>query len=261
MGQRYSAPRNGTKLRVIGAGLPRTGTASFTRALEILLGGPVYHGGTQVTLGPEAEIRGWISLLSQWPAKDEGAQQSILRLLRERTLGYAAVTDSPGCGLVPELMQLYPDAVVICTVRDAASWEKSMAGVASASTKWFLRVVLLPVPSMRYFVDYINGLRDAWYCAYGETEPPTRQSWERHMQWLKETVPAERLVFFDVRDGWEPLCKALDLPVPVGVPFPQINDGKAIEEFATKQITRGLVRWAAIAGAVSVLGIVAAKLC
>lgn len=129
------------------------------------------------------------------------AEQSILRLLRERTRGYDAVTDSPACGLVPELMQLYPDAVVVCTVRDAASWEPSMAGAASASTKWFLRVVLLPVSAMRYFVNYINGLRDAWLCAYGETEPPTRQSWDRHMQWLRETVPAERLVFFDVRQG------------------------------------------------------------
>lgn len=260
MGQRYSAPKPGTQLRVIGAGLPRTGTASFTRALEILLGGPVYHGGTQVTLGPETEIRGWISLLSQWPARDEPARQSILCLLRERTRGYTAVTDSPACGLVPELMRLYPDAVVVCTVRDAASWERSMAGVASASTKWFLRVVLLPLPAMRYFVTYINRLRDAWLCAYGETEPPTRQSWDRHMQWLKEAVPPERLVFFDVRDGWEPLCRALDLPVPVGVPFPQINDGKAIEEFATRQITRGLVRWAAMVGVLSVLGIVVTKL-
>lgn len=52
MGQQYSAPVPGTKLQVIGAGLPRTGTVSFSRALEILLDGPVYHDGTNITLGP-----------------------------------------------------------------------------------------------------------------------------------------------------------------------------------------------------------------
>lgn len=246
MGQQHSAPQEGVKLRVIGAGLPRTGTASFSRALEILLDGPVYHGGTQSTLGPESEIKGWIKLLSQWPARDERAKQANLELIKHRTDGFTAITDAPGCNLVPELLELYPDARVICTVRDSSSWEKSMAGVAGASTKWFLRIVLSLVPSMRYFVDYINRLRDTWLELYGETEPPTQQTWNRHMQWLKETVPPERLVFFDVKDGWAPLCKALDLPIPEDVPFPNINDGKAIEEFAQKQMLRGLTRWAVV---------------
>lgn len=60
MGQHCFQPRPGTKLQVIGAGLPRTGTASISRALEILLDGPVYHGATQVLLGPEKDIKTWI---------------------------------------------------------------------------------------------------------------------------------------------------------------------------------------------------------
>lgn len=260
MGQQYSAPQDGVKLRVIGAGLPRTGTASFSRALEILLDGPVYHGGTQTTLGPESEIKGWIKLLSQWPAQDKPTKKANLDLIRSRIDGFAAITDAPGCNLVPELLDLYPEAKVVCTVRNSLSWEKSMAGVAGASTKWFLRVVLFPVPSMRYFVDYINGLRDMWVGLYGEAEPPTQQTWNRHMEWLKETVPPERLVFFDVKDGWAPLCRALDCPVPEDIPFPNINDGKATEEFAQKQILRGVMRWAVVFAAlgVSIAVIVAA---
>ena len=206
-----------------------------------------------MTLGPEREIKGWIKMLSQWPPPDERVKRCNLNLLRAHTAGYVAITDSPGCSLVQELVELYPKAKVICTVRDVSSWEKSMAGVASASTKWFLRLVLLPLPSLRYFVSYIDGLRDMWLHLYGETEPPTRQSWERHMEMLMKTVPASRLVFFDVKDGWAPLCEALNMPIPRDVPFPCINDGKAIEEFSKDQITRGLMRWAVIFAATGVL--------
>ena len=90
MGQQYSASRPGTKLRVIGAGLPRTGTVSFSRALEILLDGPVYHGGAQIRLEPEAEVKSWFKLLSSWPSKDETATRQNLEIIRHRKAGYAA---------------------------------------------------------------------------------------------------------------------------------------------------------------------------
>jgi hypothetical protein len=89
---------------------------------------------------------------------------------------------------------------------------------------------------------------------YGETEPVTRKSWDTHMQLLKDHVPEDRLVFYDVRDGWEPLCKALNLPVPEGVPFPNINDSQAIESFAQKHVQRGLVRWMIILAAAGLIG-------
>jgi hypothetical protein len=246
MGQQASAPRKGAKLRVIGAGMPRTGTASFSRALEILLDGPVYHGGTQITLGPESDVQTWLELFEHWPAKDEATEQKNLELIKSQTDGFVAMTDNPCLVLVPELMKLYPDAVVICTQRNIDSWEKSMEAVSNAATMGFLRFVLFPLPTMRYFVQFIDAMRPAWLYRYGETEPPTRVSYNRHEEWLKEIVPPERLVFIDVKDGWEPLCKALDLPVPKDVPFPNINDSKAIDELAKKQVRRGLTRWAVI---------------
>ena len=63
-------------------------------------------------------------------------------------------------------------------------------------------------------------------------------------------MPEDRLVFFDVKDGWKPLCKALGKEVPDEVPFPQINDGEAIDRFAKKHVQRGLVRWAGILAAI-----------
>ena len=253
MGQQASAPKPGSKLKVIGAGLSRTGTASFSQALEILLDGPVYHGGTQTTLGPEIEIKSWIKVLSHWPARNDSDKRLILDLMAGRLDGFAATTDAPASGLVPELMELYPDAKVICTVRDPKSWEKSMEGISNAATMWFLRFVLFPLPALRYFVDYINVLRDAWIKLYGEREPLTRLTYDRHIAWLKRTVPEDRLIFFNVKDGWEPLCKALGKEVPDGVPFPRINDGDAIDTFAKKHVQRGLLRWAGIIAAIVAL--------
>ncbi len=246
MGQQASVPKPGTEIQVIGAGLSRTGTASFSRALEILLDGPVYHGGTQSTMGPEIEITTWIKVLSLWPPQNTADTLLIQQLIFKRLDGYAATTDAPASGLIPELMALYPDAKVICTVRDPVAWVKSVEGITNAATMWFLRGVLLPLPSMRYFVDYINVLRNSWVCLYGEREPITRQTYERHIAWLKEVVPKDHLVFFDVKDGWKPLCKALGREVPDGIPFPRINDGEALDRFAKKQVMRGLFAWALI---------------
>jgi hypothetical protein len=68
---------------------------------------------------------------------------------------------------------------------------------------------------------------------------------------LKRVVPAEKLVFFDVREGWEPLCRALGKEVP-DVEFPRINDSRAIEELARSMVLRGLGRWAVGVGIVGI---------
>ncbi|KAJ5786611.1 uncharacterized protein N7503_011823 [Penicillium pulvis] len=241
MGQKPSVPQPGTTIQVIGAGLPRTGTASFSKALEILLEGPTFHCGTQATLGPPIQIKTWIQALKHWAAGGDTDKKALLELLARQYDGYAATTDSPGGQLVPELMALYPDAKVICTVRDPVSWEKSMNQVMHYTFLWFLRGVLFPLPGMRHFIDYLTLLSVQWKRLYDE-DVPTRKTYYRHIEWLKEVVPEHRLVFYDVRDGWEPLCKALGKEVPKDIPFPHINDGEAIEKIAKLHIRRGLTR-------------------
>ena len=245
MGQKPSVPQPGTTIQVIGAGLPRTGTASFSTALEILLEGPVFHCGTQATLGPPIQIKTWIQALKHCAAGGDSDQKALRELLSRQYDGYAATTDSPGGQLVPELMALYPDAKVICTVRDPVSWEKSMNHVMHYTFMWFLRGVLFPLPGMRHFIDYLTLLSVQWKRLYDE-DVPTRKTYYRHIEWLKEVVPEHRLVFYDVKDGWEPLCKALGKEVPKDIPFPHINDGDAIEKIAKLHIRRGLTRWAFI---------------
>jgi hypothetical protein len=252
MGAEFSAPRPGTELLVIGGGLPRTGTASFSAALEILLGGPVHHGGTQVIRGPPANICGWIRLLTHWPPKTDGDRAVVTAELRAHLDGYAAAVDTPMPQLVPELMELYPDAKVICTTRDPAAWEKSIAMLASAASVKLLNVILLPLPTMRHWLRFNDGLRAMWGHRYEERQPFTTKTYHDHIAWIKEIVPADRLVFFDCRDGWEPLCKALRKEVP-NVPFPRINDSEAIDRIVKEIVMKGLLRWAGLLAGVGVV--------
>jgi hypothetical protein len=251
MGNQPSTPVPGTPFRVIGAGLPRTGTASFAAALRILLDGPVYHGGTQVTLGSPTEIKSWIKLLTLWPTSNPEHKPDIQNILKDRMDGYAACADAPACELVEELLEIYPDAIVICTTRDPDKWTESMRTVESAATLWFLQFVLFPLPGMRHFPKYIQLLRKQWIANFGERDPVTRKSYDRHIEHLKEIVPEKQLVFFDVKDGWEPLAKALGKEVP-DVPFPRINDGEAIERLARRMTVEGLKRWMVVFATVGV---------
>lgn len=248
MGAEASKPQPGTKLQVIGVGLPRTGTASFSEALRILLDGPVHHGGTQLTAGAKTELPSWIKLLSHYPPEGEADRKLIFDILKQRYDGYAALTDPTVSGVVEELMELYPDAVVICTDRDCEGWVKSMESVQNASTMWFLRFVLFPLPGMGHFVNYINLRRDNWVHVYGEKEPVSSKSYYGHQEYLERVVPKDKLLFYHVKEGWEPLCRALGKEVP-DVPFPRINDGEAIDRLAKKMVSDGLKRWAMIVGA------------
>ncbi|KAL4982115.1 P-loop containing nucleoside triphosphate hydrolase protein [Aspergillus falconensis] len=266
MGQTASTPKPGTQIQIIGAGLPRTGTTSFSTALAILLDSPVYHNGTQITAGPPVEIEAWIRILRAWV---HGDRRTVLSLLKARLTGYAAITDTPGCQLVPELLELYPDAKVVCTVRDPAAWERSMTQAHSMTVLSFLKLLLLPLPGMRHFVDFTWLVRRLWSERYADSRRltsvkevretlPTRETYARHLAWLEEVVPADRLVMFDVRDGWGPLCEALGKEVPpVDVPFPHENDSVGIERTARYHIQRALIWWAGIfaaAGCAVVVG-------
>ena len=135
---------------------------------------------------------------------------------------------------------------MVCTVRDPDAWVRSMATVANAATLWFLHFVLFWLPGMRYFPTYIDLLRKQWVKLYEMPEPATKKHWEVHwevhVEYLKCVVPEDRLVFFDVKEGWEPLCKVLGKKVP-GMEFPRINEGWAIEELTKRFVAQGLVRW------------------
>ena len=82
-----------------------------------------------------------------------------------------------------------------------------------------------------------------------------RRAIEAFVQWneqVKERVPAERLLVYDVKEGWGPLCDFLDVEAPVDEPFPHLNDADSFR----KMIRRRMVVAAAIlVGGAALIGL------
>lgn len=225
------------------------------------MNGPVYHGGTQnLVSGDSHHIKTWIDILSRTPYKSATDKEYVKAKIKAITDGYVAVADAPHMLFVEELMELYPDAKVVCTVRDPDAWAASLASTASASLQTLLPFFVFWLPAVSYFPRYARHLQGGrWGELYADPDEKWSTGkgvWNKHMQWLERVVPKEKLVFFDVKEGWGPLCEALEVDEKSveGMEFPRINDGKAIEEFAASCVRRGLMRWAVFVGVVGVVG-------
>mgnify|MGYP002628900249 CR=1 FL=1 len=206
-------------LKVIGAGLGRTGTMSLKAALEILLEGPCYH---MMELFDHLEAH-----TPLWHAAARGEKVDWDQVFD----GYVATVDEPASIMFQELMDYYPDALVLLSVRDPASWWKS----ANAT---ILKVKQDPAPLE-------PPEKVAWHAMVmelyervhpdGVSDPElTQRSYQAHVDKVMATVPAERLLVWQAGDGWEPICKALGLPIPA-VPFPHTN---TTEDFLARQRER-----------------------
>ncbi|KAH3976938.1 hypothetical protein HBI70_033950 [Parastagonospora nodorum] len=179
-------------------------------------------------------------MLHKTPIKSASDRHFILRTLRNILDGYIATTDTPGAQFVPELLEIWPDAKVICTIRDRKEWATSInqIGRASGSRSWMLSLVLLPLPGLRYFSTYVSALQ--------------------HGRWGELYFrPGDANGYSAAVDGWEPLCGALAERVPDDIPFPKLNDSKSADQFARVVVMKGLKTWAKIvgAGAFTVVGL------
>lgn len=194
-------------LKVVGAGFGRTGTMSLKLALEKLLGSPCYH---MVEVFPRPEH------IPLWHAAARGESIDWDEMLQ----GFAAAVDVPASCFWQELSQKYPDAIVLLSYRDAESWWKSASStifpsIEKGEGEW--RSMMAELLKNRFNLNF-SDLRDREACI---------EAFDRHNQSVRNAGLGSRLVEWQPGDGWEPLCKALDLPIP-DEPFPRTN---STEEF------------------------------
>jgi hypothetical protein len=184
-------------LDVIGAGLGRTGTLSLKLALEQLGFGPCYH---------MLEVRAAPERLEHWNRIAAGTPIDWDEVFR----GFRATVDWPACNYWRELMARYPAAKVILSLRDPESWFRS-----TQATIFGDAVQSGAPPSIVKILRDVVGpdLADRERCI---------AAFERHNAAVRAGVPAERLLVFDAKQGWRPLCAFLDVPVP-DAPFPAVN--------------------------------------
>ena len=200
-------------MKVIGAGFGRTGTLSAKTALEELGAGPCYHMVEVFDKPRHVEL---------WQAAAEGQPIDWDELFT----GYNAVVDWPACAFYQQLMQAYPAAKVLLTVRDPQSWYES-----TRNTIYQAGRMSPDSPDTADRRRMINTL--IWQGTFGgafEDKQRAISIFERHIEEVKDRVPGARLLVYDVNEGWEPLCRFLHVAVPADKPFPHLNETSAFHQ-------------------------------
>lgn len=194
-------------LKVIGAGFGRTGTLSLKTALEQLGFIKCYHM-MEVGLNP-----GHIAL---WRAIERGEDVDLHALFE----GYQASVDWPSCNYWEAQLAAFPEARIILSLRDPERWYESvmktiypstLAGLKSNDPETKDRVAMA-------FELIWDGLFDGRM----DDKAHVIGVFNAHNQYVRDTAPADRLLVFEARQGWEPLCEFLEVPVPA-VDYPKVN--------------------------------------
>lgn len=199
-------------LRVVGAGLGRTGTNSLKLALERLLGGPCYH---------MFEVLAHLDHVPTWRAAIRGEPVDWQPVLG----GYVATVDWPAATCWRRLADANPDALVLLSSRaDAQAWWRSADDTIFAG----MRHGGPPEPEYDEWRAMAAEMMAAFEPGWSERDRAVA-AYERHLAEVRASVPSPRLLEWQPGDGWTPLCTALDVPVP-DEPFPHVNTTAEFQE-------------------------------
>ncbi len=195
-------------LRVVGAGLGRTGTASLQLALQQLLDGRCYHMGE--TFGRPDDI-------PVWQAAGNGSSPDWQTFLAE----YVATVDWPACAFWRELAAANPDAIVLLSTRSSAdAWWKSADDTIFQIPRRELPADAPPVFGAQ--IAMVGDLFAKTFTPDWQDEDSAKRAYDAHNAAVRAEVDPARLVDWLPGDGWEPICAALGVAVPSD-PFPHVN--------------------------------------
>ncbi|HEV2980884.1 MAG TPA: sulfotransferase [Solirubrobacteraceae bacterium] len=197
-------------LRVVGVGLGRTGTNSLKVALEQLLGGPCYH---------MFELIAHPQQVPQWEQAVRGEAVDWHALFD----GYAATVDWPGCAFWRELVAANPDAAVLLSTRDSAqTWWASMEHTIVPALQG---PMLSDQPDLARGQEMVRELFRTRFTPQFADRDAAIAVYERHCAEVRREVAPTSLIEWQPRDGWEPICSRLGVPVP-DTPFPHENSSE-----------------------------------
>jgi hypothetical protein len=145
--------------------------------------------------------------------------------------------DWPGATFYKELMRRYPDAKVLLSVRDPERWHQSAVdtiyGISnSKEMAWMSRLI----PRFKRVNRLLQGL--VWQGTFHgrfQDQQYAIDIFNRHNEEVKRVVPPERLLVYEVKEGWEPLCRFLGMPVPKDMPFPHLNDTAEFQKMLSRR--------------------------
>jgi hypothetical protein len=223
-------------LVLIGAGLPRTGTLTQKLALEQLGLGPCYH---------------WVNVIADldqvglWDRALDGEAPWA-----EVFAGHRSTVDWPGGYFYRELMDAYPQAKVLLSVREGEAWERSFR-----ETIWTMSYgrSLMPLlaharaevdPRWRRYLALVDRMFWGPQGTFAAGSEPAQliEQMAAHTEQVKRVVPAERLLVWEVGEGWGPLCEFLGVDVPAE-PLPHANDRDTFLERVIDGALGALASW------------------
>jgi len=216
-------------LKVVGAGFGRTGTLSLKSALEQIGYGPCYH---MMEVFPRPDH------VQMWHDAAFGKPVDWDLLFR----GFVSTVDWPSTRWWKELAAHYPDAKVLLSLRDPEAWYKSMSETIYQPMTW-------PVPDgAPEMVKLQNemarkAILEGTFDNRFEDKAHAIAVFNRHNQEVRDTVDPRRLLVFEARMGWEPLCRFLEVPVP-NEPYPRLNDTASTQAMIQRmrEMTRSAVK-------------------
>jgi len=212
---------------VIGAGLPRTGTMSLAQALQTLLGGECYHMKSVFELN---DAQFWLSL-------HDRALPCTAKTFRQKFDDgkFVAGVDYPFSYYYKTLMDAYPNAKVVLSVREPKEWYQSMKNTVYKATceipstfphSLVFNLPIWPASQMGRQIRMARAHDEKMWDSVISGEEASVKFYNEWVDEVKATVPKDKMLVFSVNEGWEPLCSFLGLPVPNG-DFPNLN--KAVE--------------------------------
>jgi hypothetical protein len=205
-------------LTIVGAGLGRTGTSSLQEALTIVLSGPVFHMG---------QVFADLDSVPTWHAAIEGAPTDWSTLLA----GYRATLDWPAITCWRDIAAANPDALVLLSTRSSAEeWWNSVSKTLFAVLDRDFPPHLLPMRAM-------NQAMFAKLTPHWRNPDAAMAAYDAHNAAVRSEVPGDRLIDWQPRSGWDPICSALDIPVP-NIAFPHANTSDDFQKSVEERLNR-----------------------
>ena len=125
-------------------------------------------------------------------------------------------------------MRLHPEAKVLLSVRNPERWYES-----TRSTIYPLTLLLDSSRTVRLIFGLATLLAcgviwDGTFDGRFEDEAYAIEVFEQHNREVKRRVPPERLLVYEIKEGWGPLCEFLGVPEPEE-PFPRLHDAAQMQ--------------------------------
>lgn len=193
-------------LKVIGAGVGRTGTYSLKLAINQLGFGRCHHMEEVATNLP-VQLPLWQAALAgnaDWAAIYDGFESAV---------------DWPTSRFFSELHAAYPDAKFVLGYRDPGTWADSFGETIYK----LISATDDPPDHLRDWLTMAADVIRQTGIPMGADRDGLAAAFIAHAEAVKQAIPADRLLVYQVKDGWEPLCAFLGVPVP-DEPFPRTNN-------------------------------------